>query len=71
MREIKTLVLYLLAFVMPGHVNAQKAGGFNGIETNLSNLFRLSDAKTRSISPENFTGEAGRGGMTLVREGVA
>jgi hypothetical protein len=36
---------------------------FNGIESNMSNLFRLSDAKSRSISPENFNGEKGKGGM--------
>lgn len=36
---------------------------FNGIESNMGNLFRLSDAKSRSISPENFTGEKGKGGM--------
>ncbi|HRZ38562.1 MAG TPA: DUF2961 domain-containing protein [Candidatus Paceibacterota bacterium] len=36
---------------------------FNGIEVNLGNLFRMSDAKTRSISPENFTGEKGKAGM--------
>ena len=36
---------------------------FNGIGVDLHNLFRLSDAKTRSISPENFTGEKGKGGM--------
>ena len=36
---------------------------FNGIESNMSNIFRLSDAKTRSISPENFNGEKGKGGM--------
>src|SRR6476659_693104 len=36
---------------------------FNGIESNMSNIFRLSDARTRSISPENFTGEKGKGGM--------
>ena len=30
---------------------------------NMGNLYRLSDAKTRSISPENFTGEKGKGGM--------
>ena len=29
----------------------------------LGNLSRLSDAKSRSISPENLTGEKGRGGM--------
>ena len=38
--------------------------GFNGLDTNLGNLYRLSDAKTRSISPENFTGEKGKGGMS-------
>lgn len=36
---------------------------FNGIESNMSNIYRLSDAKTRSISPENFTGAKGQGGM--------
>ncbi|HEV7418035.1 MAG TPA: glycoside hydrolase family 172 protein, partial [Tianweitania sediminis] len=36
---------------------------FNGLDLNLGNLYRLSDARTRSISPENFTGEKGRGGM--------
>ncbi len=37
---------------------------FNGLGLHLGNLSRLSDAKTRSISPENFTGEKGRGGMS-------
>ncbi|RNI37456.1 DUF2961 domain-containing protein [Hanamia caeni] len=36
---------------------------FNGLETNMSNIYRLSDAKTRSISPENFNGAKGQGGM--------
>jgi len=36
---------------------------FDGLYMSLGNLFRLSGAKTRSISPENFTGEPGRGGM--------
>lgn len=36
---------------------------FNGLETNLGNLFRTSNAVTRSISPENRTGEPGKGGM--------
>src|SRR5690554_1674777 len=34
---------------------------FNGF--GLNNLSLLSSAKSRSISPENFTGEKGRGGM--------
>jgi hypothetical protein len=36
---------------------------FNGLGMHLGNLPRLSSAKTRSISPENFTGEKGKGGM--------
>ncbi len=37
---------------------------FNGLGLHMGNLSRLSSAKTRSISPENFTGEKGRGGMS-------
>jgi hypothetical protein len=36
---------------------------FNGLGMNLGNLSRLSQAETRSISPENFTGEKGKAGM--------
>jgi hypothetical protein len=39
------------------------AEGFNGLDLNLGNLYRLSRAESRSISPENFTGEKGKGGM--------
>lgn len=47
--------------------NAQK---YNGIDANMSNIFRLSDAKTRSISPENFNGEKGKGGMAVTGTGA-
>jgi len=36
---------------------------FNGLNMNLGTLSRLSNAQTRSISAENFTGEKGKGGM--------
>lgn len=36
---------------------------FNGLEVGLPNIYRLSTAKTRSISAENFTGEKGKAGM--------
>jgi len=36
---------------------------FSGLEMNMGNLYRVSDAKTRSISPENFSGEKGKAGM--------
>jgi len=39
--------------------------GFNGLGLHLGNISRLSTAKTRSISPENFTGEKGKGGMAI------
>jgi hypothetical protein len=37
---------------------------------NLGNLYRLSDAKTRSISPENLNGEKGKGGMATTGTGA-
>ena len=37
---------------------------FNGLGTHLGNLARLSTAQTRSISPENFDGAKGAGGMS-------
>ena len=36
---------------------------FNGLGMNLGNLSRLSNARSRSLSPENFRGEKGCGGM--------
>lgn len=44
---------------------------FNGLGTTLGNLWRLSKAKSRSISPENPTGEKGRGGMATEGTGAA
>ena len=44
--------------------------GFNGLGLSLGNLPRLSSAKTRSISAENFTGEKGRGGMATEGTGA-
>ena len=38
---------------------------FNGLGMNLGSLSLLSDAQTRSISPENLTGEPGKGGMAI------
>lgn len=43
---------------------------FNGLNMNLGNLSRISNAKTRSISPENFTGEKGKAGMATEGTGA-
>jgi hypothetical protein len=57
----KTLLATLLFCLLPYLAFSQ--GKFNGLDMNMGNLYRLSDAKTRSISPENFTGEKGKAGM--------
>ncbi len=42
----------------------------NPLESNLSNLYMIRDAVSRSISPENFTGEKGKGGMATEGTGA-
>ena len=44
---------------------------WNGLGVGLANVWRLAEAETRSISPENFTGERGRGGMATEGTGAA
>ncbi|MCP5061563.1 MAG: DUF2961 domain-containing protein [Ignavibacteriae bacterium] len=55
--------LFIVIFFIGGIMLAQNSS--------LKNLYKLADAKTRSISPENFTGEKGRGGMATLEEGSA
>jgi hypothetical protein len=43
---------------------------FDGLGMGLGNLARLSRAKTRSISPENFGGAKGEGGKAITGTGV-
>jgi hypothetical protein len=54
------IILIMVVFTVSG-LSAQSS--FNGLGMNLGSLSRLSHAKTRSISPENFTGEKGAGGI--------
>ena len=64
MKRIITLFCILGVFcVFTSELLAQKSD-FNGLYMNMGNLSRLSNAKTRSISPENFTGEKGKAGMS-------
>ena len=60
MKNKRPVCLFLVFFAVV-HVFSQDK--YNGTDANLANLFRLSDAKSRSISPENFNGEKGKGGM--------
>ena len=59
---MRQLSIFILAFATVFMAQAQN-DRFNGLDMNLGNLYRLSDAKSRSISPENYTGEKGKGGM--------
>ena len=43
---------------------------FDGLGMSMGNLCRLSSAKTRSISPENFTGQKGKAGMATEGTGA-
>jgi len=52
-----------------GRLLAQQAPKFNGIDAGMNNIYRLSDAKTRSISPENFDGAKGGGGKATTGTG--
>jgi hypothetical protein len=55
-------LFFSIMSILAANVLAQNQK-FDGIETGLHNLFRISEAETRSISPENFTGEKGKAGM--------
>lgn len=59
MKRLLTLVLIVLT--IPFLASGQNK--FNGLDMSMGNLYRMSAAKSRSISPENFSGEKGRGGM--------
>jgi len=55
------LLMLIVAALVIQDASAQSS--FNGLSMGIGNLPRLSKAKTRSISPENLTGEKGKGGM--------
>jgi hypothetical protein len=54
------LSLLLLSCFICCTVSAQQP--YNGVDSHLGNLFLLSNAQSRSISPENFNGARGSGG---------
>jgi hypothetical protein len=59
-KRLSCLLLSLFTIV---HVFSQEK--YNGMDANLANIYRLSDAKSRSISPENINGEKGKGAMAV------
>ena len=63
MRSIHILPALISIISVASTVEAQHA--------HMGRLYQLKDAKTRSISPENTTGEKGKGGMATLEEGSA
>ena len=64
---MKKNLWFVLGLLMSGALlleAQEQKSGYNGLNLGMGNLSRLSRAKTRSISPENFTGEKGKGGMS-------
>ncbi len=70
MKKPLSIILFLaVAGVLVSQTSEPKST-FNGLHMNLGNLSRLSRARTRSISPENFTGEKGKAGMATEGTGA-
>ena len=64
---MKRTIIYLVISIVT-ILNASSQSAFNGLEMNMGNLYRMSDAKTRSISPENFSGAKGQAGMAKLED---
>ena len=62
-KTVSIICVFVIICLMVPELLAQKSS-FNGLNMNMGNLYRLSNAKTRSISAENFTGEKGKGGKS-------
>jgi len=74
MNQMRRIVMCWVVLTLAGGVAVSdlhaQTGGFDGLNMNMGTLPRLSDAQTRSISPENFTGEKGKGGMATEGTGA-
>ncbi len=68
-RTLRMAGVLILVVFSAGELYAQRPD-FNGLNMNIGQLARLSHAETRSISPENFTGEKGKGGMATEGTGA-
>jgi len=65
--NLKTITIFLLSFLLFGCEQKEP----DVVVPGLNNLYMISDAQTRSISPENLTGEKGGGGKIKPEDGNA
>jgi hypothetical protein len=70
MRTLRLVSVVLFVFAVTVQNIAAQTSSYNGLNLSMGNLSRLSHAKTRSISPENLTGEKGKGGMATEGTGA-
>ncbi len=61
----KLLSILLICLAVSTLLTAQS------LQNGMGNLYQLSNAKSRSVSPENLTGGKGQGGMTTLEKGSA
>ena len=71
MQPSASIICSFLLLVLCANALYGQQRPFDALNMSLGNLPRLSNARTRSISPENFTGEKGKGGMADIPEGSA
>jgi hypothetical protein len=69
MTPIRAFALIGLLLAVPAAGWSQNAP-YDGLTNGLGNIYRLSDAHSYSISPENPTGEKGKGGMATAGTGA-
>ncbi len=67
---MKKLFFSSLFLFLTGLLFAQNSS-MNGLGGGLNNLYMLSNGQSRSVSPENITGEKGKGGMATLENGSA
>jgi len=70
MKKSLGVILFLALTGVFVSQTTEPKSGYNGLNLNLGNLSRLSRAKSRSISPESFTGEKGKAGMATEGTGA-
>ena len=70
MQKVITVVFAFMAGMNCFVSKAQKTDQHNGFDSDLGSTFKLSDARSRSISPENFVRDAGKGGIAELGNGT-
>ncbi|HNS18270.1 MAG TPA: DUF2961 domain-containing protein [Bacteroidales bacterium] len=64
-RPVPVVLIFIFAAL-----SASAQQNYSGIDAGMQNLYRLSDAKTRSISAENYDGAKGGGGRATTGTGA-